>query len=746
MAAGFTSFDLAAFDTLVETRDRVLLRVSGRWNAGDGVVVRMPLLRVVSGGGEARLEPLPLPDERSPASTSEGGLWSATFVADRRLIEGPEVEVFELHAQPDVVVRLPQPTPPPEAPAAGAGGRYTDGPLEFELDGFVELPARAPYRLVRLTGRWRAAPGAPRPDLRLYVRGAGRGTRRLAPLGLPAPEWPSEGGEAGWDAVYALPARIADDVPAGGFSLHPSGGVSWDLPPLVRVASTTAHPAHEGAAPPADDASGDPSATGRRMRPRRHAHPGLILATVVASLLGAALYLGVQTPEYRGTAEVLIAPVPENSDLADLPLLRESGDRDKTRATAATLLHSTVASTRAAERLGGTWTELRVRKAISIAVAPTSDLLLITAKAETGRDAARVANRYTAAVLAERNRQLQAPLQREITATIRQLSRIPDPNTENARDVSKKLAQLRALQGRDPTLTLASAARPPDHPIGLPVWARLLVAALGGLVLGIGGGWLLEWLTVRPVRDEQEAEEALAAPVVLRLPPLDREAQPAALSLDRPLFEQFRVLAAELREREPRPRVVLVTSAGEADGKTSCAAALATTLAEGGARVIALDLDLRRPALATRLGAQRAAPGLEELGDGEGVRSALEPAGETGRLAVAGPAQPAEGLALGAMLSRVPKLIADAAALAEWVILDTAPVGPVADTLRALGAADLVLVVVRPGHTGREALASLADALSRANVRDEALIVNGAPRTARRTASRRRIVRRPAAI
>jgi Mrp family chromosome partitioning ATPase len=71
---------------------------------------------------------------------------------------------------------------------------------------------------------------------------------------------------------------------------------------------------------------------------------------------------------------------------------------------------------------------------------------------------------------------------------------------------------------------------------------------------------------------------------------------------DSPQAASYRVLRYRLSERG-NPRVVVVTSPNEADGKTTCAINLAAALSEcGRARVLLFEANLRRPGIAAALG------------------------------------------------------------------------------------------------------------------------------------------------
>jgi len=94
------------------------------------------------------------------------------------------------------------------------------------------------------------------------------------------------------------------------------------------------------------------------------------------------------------------------------------------------------------------------------------------------------------------------------------------------------------------------------------------------------------------------------------------EIDPRAAILRNPLSARaasFRVLRHRLAERGD-PKVILVTSALDGEGKTTCALNLALALAESGRhRVLLLEANTRRPALASLLGFAPPACFLEQL-------------------------------------------------------------------------------------------------------------------------------------
>lgn len=138
-----------------------------------------------------------------------------------------------------------------------------------------------------------------------------------------------------------------------------------------------------------------------------------------------------------------------------------------------------------------------------------------------------------------------------------------------------------------------------------------------GLVLGIGLAFLREALDTR-VRSTDELER-LGLPLLARLPEPPRRlrskdrlamiAEPSGVQA-----EAFRMLKTNLEfvNLERGARMIMVTSAVEAEGKSTTVANLAVALARSGVRVVLADLDLRRPFLARFFGLE-GRPGLTQV-------------------------------------------------------------------------------------------------------------------------------------
>ncbi len=166
------------------------------------------------------------------------------------------------------------------------------------------------------------------------------------------------------------------------------------------------------------------------------------------------------------------------------------------------------------------------------------------------------------------------------------------------------------------------------------------------------------------------------------------------------LVERFRSLAASLvASPAERPvKSLVVTSASPGDGKSHVAVNLALTLSESYRRqVLLVDADLRRPVLHQVFNLPNA-PGLvEALNAGPEEKAAAVQVTHTLTLLPAGRPQPDP---LGGLSSeRMRQIVAEASARFDWVIVDTPPVGVLADSRLLAEMVDGVLLVVRAGVT-----------------------------------------------
>ncbi len=152
-------------------------------------------------------------------------------------------------------------------------------------------------------------------------------------------------------------------------------------------------------------------------------------------------------------------------------------------------------------------------------------------------------------------------------------------------------------------------------------------------------------------------------------------------------------------------KVLQLTSALPSEGKSTIAANLARAAALSGDSVLLIDADLRRPSVAASLGLP-ASPGLAELlGGAARLSEVLMRDSHTGLHLVAGDTPVAGAEALNLLSSReLTTLIEKVRASYDIVIIDSAPLLPVADPRVLVGQVDGVALVVASEQTARGAV------------------------------------------
>ncbi len=194
-----------------------------------------------------------------------------------------------------------------------------------------------------------------------------------------------------------------------------------------------------------------------------------------------------------------------------------------------------------------------------------------------------------------------------------------------------------------------------------------------------------------------------------------------------PAAEAYRALRSSilLSAIDNPLRTIVVTSAFMSEGKSTLSANIAVMLAQRGERVLIVDADLRRSTLHLLFGMDRPPQGLTNLLSRQSDESVyLHPLPELPELtylpAGAVPPNPAELLAS----HRMAEIMRQWAGEYDRVIIDTAPILAVSDSLAPAARADSVLLVVRAGVTRKKALLRTRELLRRVNAHLLGAVVN----------------------
>jgi polysaccharide biosynthesis transport protein len=181
------------------------------------------------------------------------------------------------------------------------------------------------------------------------------------------------------------------------------------------------------------------------------------------------------------------------------------------------------------------------------------------------------------------------------------------------------------------------------------------------------------------------------------------------------------------------PQVIMVTSAGDREGKTTVASHLAASLARSGKRTLLVDGDLRSPTVHAMFSAALE-PGLCEMLRGEvDLEGAVQPTPVDGLMLVAAGACDYQAIASLAK-DQLTHIFNKTREQFEFIIIDAAPVLTYADTLLMGAHTDAAVISVRRDVSQLHKVQEAKERLESVRIRVLGVVVNGITETSRRPA------------
>lgn len=268
---------------------------------------------------------------------------------------------------------------------------------------------------------------------------------------------------------------------------------------------------------------------------------------------------------------------------------------------------------------------------------------------------------------------------------------------------------------------LIEEASPPEGSDDLFRTMLSALAATAGLVLGGGTIVLFEYLRDR-VSTPDEVAQRVGLRVIGTVPRVSRSRKRPNDSHVSECVDGIRAVVSQTGRESPR--VILVTSAVEHEGKTTFAAQLAASLARSGKRTLLLDGDLRHPNVHLALGLDLRA-GLPEVLRGEvSADEAVQPTAIDGLFAVTG------GTCDYAAITALSR--PESAAVVkhyregfDHVVIDAGPVLAFADVLLLGQLSDIAIVATMRDVSRMPQVTSAVDRLRSVGVRVLGAVVNG---------------------
>ena len=485
----------------------------------------------------------------------------------------------------------------------------------------------------------------------------------------------------------------------------------------------------------------------------------IVVTTLVFA--GAAYAISKRaTASYQAQASIALSDPTRDQNLAGVPASATTPlPEDQPTVNAATIASpsiinmaaSIVSKNRPYRRL----TASDVQALTSARVAAQTNLVIVQASSGDPRLAQYVAN---AVATADVN-VVTADVRNEIrTAALSLRSRLGTlfrtANSDFLRaSYVDSITRLRSLAQFAQPAQVAAYASLPSSPVSPKPTRNAILAGLVGLTLAIVFAFMRASLD-RRLHGAAQIQQELGLPVMGRV-------RDEALGRAGPLgngrkpmtpgdLEAFRILRANLGYLDTSQplRSYLVTSPLAQEGKSTVALALAFATAWSGRRTLLIECDLRQPSVAARTPLE-SQPGLSELLAGnvtleqaiQRVRLPGAPVSSNGQVRDAGtqntdpggpeplavitagqpPSNPAE--LLGSQRFRT--LLAEASSMYEAVVLDSAPLLSVADTLEIVPQVDGILLCVRVAQTTRDEARAAKQALENLPSRPTGLVITG---------------------
>ncbi len=450
-----------------------------------------------------------------------------------------------------------------------------------------------------------------------------------------------------------------------------------------------------------------------------------VAVAVVAALLTSRVggNVGAPTKLYRASSLIIdtvpIAPTTTATSIDDVFILSIFATTDPV-------------AKRAADKLDGSPGPEELLEQITAEPDVETGLLDIAAIAPNPKRAEAIVRAFSEALLDyardERNKELQEHID-DLSRQLRELA----PGSLIRPSIESERSQLQSQLNSSTGFRIVQDAK--AQPLEAEAVLKAPTSALGragaaGVVGGIGGAILVLLIERfdRRIRTKLSAEQHFDLPVLGEVPVIPRRSRRRITALSRPKSppaEAFRLLAAAVHRAtdnggvtdgdEHAGRVIMVTSAGPAEGKTTITANLGAALAERGDRVLILSCDMRRPTLGSFLGIPEE-PGLADAirsTNGHSTLSQYRRETDVYRLSIVAsgiaPSNPGEMLAS----ERMRTLLAEGRRRNDVVLLDTPPILVASDAAPLIPESDAVLLVASAGTTTVQVAERVTDTLRR---------------------------------
>jgi capsular exopolysaccharide synthesis family protein len=297
-----------------------------------------------------------------------------------------------------------------------------------------------------------------------------------------------------------------------------------------------------------------------------------------------------------------------------------------------------------------------------------------------------------------------------------------------------RMAELSKLQD----IAVVDPAYEPLKPVAPRKIFNLIVAIILGGFVGIVGVFLLE-LKENKLINLDALEEEFNLPIFAIIPKYSnvirdriknavesKEKFVTLMDEQEGFKETFRLLKTKLLfQMEGREKIFMITSCEENTGKTSIVSNLAISIAQENKKVLLIDCDLRKAALSKMFDVPKNAPGLIEFIERDVAPTIYTKVLKNIDILPAGGTREDSSHLLNSDRMRLLFNAIDTS-FYDYIIIDTPPVTRVVDTLVLGRSIKDAILIVRPGHSFKEAVLGGIQEMLQAKIKLRGIVANAA--------------------
>jgi capsular exopolysaccharide synthesis family protein len=365
---------------------------------------------------------------------------------------------------------------------------------------------------------------------------------------------------------------------------------------------------------------------------------------------------------------------------------------------------------------------------------------------------------YLAAEAKEKKLATALQKQKEATLSLKDasveytiLAREVDTNRQLYESVLQRMKEMGVTAGiRSSNVVVIDEAIPPVKPSQPKTQLNLMLAALIGLVGGVGLAFFFEYLD-NSLKTPEEIEHYLHLPNLGVVPdfasfdrlsyfsqtpsrPLSQEVlRPPSYRKDlvlsyhpfSPIAEMYRMMhtAILLSQAEEPPKIILFTSGTQGEGKTTTVINTAITFAQMEARVLVIDADLRHSSC-HRVLQMKDGLGLTELLTGQrDLKEVIKPTGLRNLSLISGGSVPPNPVTLLGS-KRMYEILTFLREDYDYIFIDSPPVVPVTDAVLLSTMVDGVVLVVNSQGTPKQVIKKAYSRLNYARAKVLGVVLN----------------------